>query len=285
MKECYKDLIRQLAKSASDGIFGEATQSLTDNYNQIPEDIPKLLKFLLNTFQEISTQNDEISYARDYFCKIFITIYREVKKNDFLIAQAYTNSFIYDYPGIPNTALVSRWNSLAHASFAFKSVAHSNDPLLIWQQSSQLFLSYNEFLNGLLGYLIISWRCVLGKKINPNVFSSSYGVKAKQFEELTEGEKGIFYLFHRIIKPSIRNAIAHGTAWLDREQNKVRYTDKSSGSNENEIDLLEFLAFSTFGSHLASSYIAAFSAIVIWENGNSNQIDSLPQQLIKLLSG
>ena len=70
---------------------------------------------------------------------------------------------------------------------------------------------------------------------------------------------------------------------MDRENNKVRYTDGKT-EDEYDIDLNEFLALYMLGSHLAKSYIAAMAMIVLWEEGTEAQKLSLPQQFIKLLS-
>ena len=283
MKENYKRLIEQIAKSTREGIFGEAALSSSKDYEGLPLDITRLTKFIHELSIEISSNNSDINSAVYYFWQVLVTVYRDCKKKDVKIATTFVNSFIEDYPEMPNTALILRWNSLSQSVFAFKSVSFSGDPLLIWQQTSRLFLDYNEFMDGLLGYLIISLRCTMEKKINPNIFRSFYAVKAKQFEELTDGENGIFYLFHRIIKPKLRNGIAHGNAWLDRENMKVHYIDGKTEC-EYKIDLFEFGVLSLLGSHIAKSYMAALATIVIWEDGTKEQKLSLPQNLVKLLS-
>ncbi len=269
MKENDKRLIEQIAKSTEEGIFGEAALLSAKDYEGLPLDITRLIKFIHELSVEISSNNSEINFAVHYFWQLLVAVYKDCKKIDVEIANAFVNSFIEDYPNMPNTALALRWNSLAQSAFAFKSVAFSGDPLLVWQQTSRLFLDYNEFMDGLLGYLIISLRCALEKKINPNILRSPYAVKAKQFEELTNGENGVFYLFHRIIRPKLRNGIAHGNAWLDRENKKVRYTDGRTES-EHEIDLSEFGVLALLGSHIAKSYMAALATIVIWEDGTED---------------
>jgi hypothetical protein len=283
MKENYKRLIEQIAKSAEEGIFGEAALLSSKDYEGVPLDTSRLTKFIYELSVEMSSNNSEINSAAHNFWLLLVAVYNDCKKKDVEIANAFANSFIKDYPDMPNTALSLRWNSLAQSAFAFKSVAFSGDPLLVWQQTSRLFLDYSEFMDGLLGYLIISLRCALEKKINPNILKSFYAVKAKHFEELTNGENGVFYLFHRIIRPKLRNGIAHGNAWLDRGKNKVRYTDGRTDS-EYEIDISEFGVLALLGSHLAKSYMAALATIVIWEDGTEEQKLSLPPDFVDLLS-
>jgi hypothetical protein len=283
MKENYKRLIEQIAKSTAEGIFGDAALSSSKEYEGMPLDTSRLSKFIKDLSTEISSGNEEEVQPIYVFWQILVVVYRDSKKVDAEVAKAFLHSFIEDYPDMPNTALSLRWNSLAQAIFAFKSVAHSNDPLLVWQQASRLFLDYSEFLNGLLGYLTIAWKCALKKNFKPNVFNAFYAVKAKQFEELTNGDNGVFDLFNRMIKPKLRNGIAHGNSWPDWESNKVRYTDGKT-EDEYDIDFSEFLALCMLGSHLAKSYIAAMATIVIWEEGTEVQKLSLPQQFIKLLT-
>jgi len=283
MRENYKRLIEQIAKFTSEGIFGDAALLSSKEYEGIQPGTSKMSKFIQDLSVEISSGNEEEVLPIYVFWQVLVVVYRDSKKVDAEVANAFLYSFTEDYPDMPNTALSLRWNSLAQAIFAFKSVAHSNNPLLIWQQASRLFLDYSEFLNGLLGYLTIAWKCALKKKFKPDVFNASYGVKAKQFEELTNGENGVFYLFNRIIRPKLRNGIVHGNAWLDRECNKVRYIDGKT-EDESDIDVIEFLSLCMLGSHLAKSYIAAIATIVLWEESTEVQKLSLPQQFINLLS-
>lgn len=288
MRENYKRLIEQIAKSTEEGIFGEAALLASKEYKGLPDGITRMIKFVQDLSEEISStnldsDNPDINFVTFYFWQILIVVYRDSKKKDVEIANALLFSFINDYPNMPNTALLLRWNSLSQSIFAFKSITSSQDPLLVWQQCSRLFLDYSEFINGLLGYLIISLRCAQEKKINPNIFGRTYAVKAKEFEDLTNGENGVFYLLHRIIKPKLRNGIAHGNSWLDSENNKVLYTD---GKTEvvNEISLEEFLVLTSIGSNLARSFMAAVATISIWEFGTVEQRLSLPSIFIKLLS-
>ena len=164
MKKIHERLLQQIAQLASEGKFGEAAHSASQEYSQIPVGIPTMLKYISDFYEKNDSTNQEIAEARDYFCKMFIVVYRETKKCNPSLSTTFISSFIDDFPNVDGSLLLPRWNSLAQASLAFKSVANSGDYLLIWQQSSRLFLAYNEFLNGLLGFLIVAWRCVENKK-------------------------------------------------------------------------------------------------------------------------
>jgi hypothetical protein len=163
-------------------------------------------------------------------------------------------------------------------------LAKSQNKLLIWQQSIKLFQSYNEYINGLFGYLIILWRIYLNKTVNPNVLNTSYGNKVNQLSELTGGDDGPFYIYLRMAKPDIRNAIAHESIWLDSDNAIVHYTHGNQNRVESQIDLVEFMGLATFGSHIAQPYLAAISVIIIMEYGSALAKSLLPESYRRVFS-
>ena len=214
---------------------------------------------------------------RQLTCQTLIVAYREAKRKDPEIADNFISSFIQDYPGVAESCLLPRWTSLAKACLAFRELSQSTNRLLIWQQSLKLFQAYNEYLNGLFGYLIVLWRTHLGKAVNPNVFNTTYGNKINQLKELTGGDDGIFYFYLRIAQPDIRNAIAHESIWLDSDDEIIRYNHGNQNKIESQISLTEFMAYITYGSHLAQPYLAAISIIVIMEYGSELAKSFLPE--------
>lgn len=96
---------------------------------------------------------------------------------------------------------------------------------------------------------------------------------------VTGGEDGPFYLISRIARPSIRNAIAHGAAWLDSDAAKVRYSDGRAQRRKADVDLLEFGALAMTGSHLAEPYLAALGTIAVMEDGSDLARQLLPAHL------
>ncbi len=284
MKKNHRVLLDQVNKFASEGRFGESVIKATKEYNALPLGIATTIKCVVDFHSHNSEIDDEISQIRSLFFQLIVVAYRECKKVNEEIASIFLNSFIVDHPEAPESALVTKWCSLAQASLAFREVAQTENRLLIWQQSTKIFQAYNEFLNGLLGFLIIAWRCAQKKKINPNVFSLAYGAKINQFEQITGGENGVFYMICRLAQPKIRNAIAHETIWLDSEVDKVRYIDGNKDKKEFELDLIEYMAFAGIGSHLCEPYLASIAAIIIWEEGSEVIKSCLPEYLIKVLS-
>lgn len=216
-----------------------------------------------------------------FFLQLLIVSYREAKRINPSVATSLLDSFVNDYPGVQHSCLLPKWTSLANASLAFREVASTENKLLIWQQSCTLFSAYNEFLNGLLAYLIVLWRTAKGKTINTAVFSVPYANKINQFSNLTGGDDGAFYLVFRLAQPKLRNAVAHGTMWPDLDAGKVRYIDVKPPV-ENEISLIDFTGLCSVGSHLAQPYLAALALIAIMENGVESAKSLLPQDLVTL---
>jgi hypothetical protein len=282
MKESHARLLKQFADMAADGQFGNSIKKAQKEYDQLPPGIAILLKFVLDFWEEIFNKNDELAQIRNLTCQLLIIAYREAKKRDTEIAQSLVNSFTTDYPDVPESTLLPRWCSLAQASLAMREVAQSKNRLMVWQQACKQFQAYNEFLNGLLAYLIILWRTKEGRPVRTNVFDTPYANKIDQFSSLTGGEDGVFYLFCRLARPKIRNAIAHETIWLDADENKVRYEEGRHPRTEHEIDFIEFMGLAAAGSHLAQSYLAAIAVIAIMEEEYELGRKVLPSQLVKV---
>lgn len=275
MDELKKKLLEQILRLSKGGFFGAKVTEESVAYDAMKDPIELCVK-VVEDFYGGKPLESELEQIRDLLCKLLLLVYREARNKDSRRALEFATVFADDFEGHPGTALLTRWNSLAEASIAFKMVAHSENRLLVWQQASRLILAYNEFLNGLLGPLLICWGEVLGRSFKLGIVDSPYGSKVSELEKLTGGEQGVFYLLVRIARADLRNAVAHGSAWLDAEARKVRFTQGSKVKVEAEISIEEFLAFATIGSHLAAAYIAALSAIVVFEAGESKLKERLP---------
>lgn len=211
MKDSHARLLKQFADMAADGQFGDSIIKTQKEYAQLQPSSAILQKVALDFWEEIFRKNDEQSQMRSIVCQLLIVAYREAKKRNPEVARSLVNSFTTDYPGVPESTLFPRWCSLVQASLAMREVSQSKKRLLIWQQALKQFQAYNEFLNGLLAYLIILWQTKEGRPIRINIFDAPYGNKLDQFSALTNGENGAFYVFCRLARPKIRNAIAHET--------------------------------------------------------------------------
>lgn len=284
MKESHKKLIEQFSKMANDGAFGDQIAESQSEYKQLPNGIPIMLKTVSDFCAGLSSDAPELAKMRQLACQTLIVAYREANRKDPDIASHFLNSFIQDYPGVPESCLLPRWTSLVNACLAFREIAHSQNRLLIWQQSLKQFQAYNEYLNGLFGYLIILWRTQLGKPVNPNVLNTSYGNKINQLSKLTGGDQGIFYFYLRLAQPNIRNAIAHESIWLDSDAAIVSYNHGNQNKIESQIDLVEFMTYVTSGSHIGQPYLAAIAVIATMEYGSELAKSLLPESYRKLFS-
>lgn len=131
LKETHDHLLKQLVLMASEGQFGDSVKNAQKKYDQLPPGVATILVFVLDFCEELSQQNDELARIRNLSCQLLIVAYREAKKHNATIAHSLVNSFTLDYPGVPESSLLTRWCSLAHASLAFREVAHSQNRLLV----------------------------------------------------------------------------------------------------------------------------------------------------------
>ncbi|MCD6595043.1 hypothetical protein J7L68_05130 [bacterium] len=273
--------LEQYLKSGSDGSYGQRVQESFEEYESFDEWNKSAIKYINDLFKPNPSELEQniIDYTF-ILCKSFIATYLETKKKDKEIAHSFLKSLFFDFPGIDESKLFSKWQSLTEASFAFQAVAHSNNYNLVWQQSKTLTRAYQEFINGLFGFLIICWRCINGKTLNKNVFKNTYGSKMEELYKLTDGDEGIFAQIFHICNPKLRNAIAHDNIWNNPEAEKIVY--KSVGQNvyRGEIDISKFLLFASLGTRLGQSYFASICAVLLMEEGKENEIEQLPSQLV-----
>ncbi len=223
---------------------------------------------------------EDVAYLTDLFCQLFVFLYQQAKRNDAAVADAFLHAFLWDYPGAAGSCVYPQWEALVQASHGFKSAGTNR--LLVWQQALRLVQAYNEFLNSVLGHYIVAWRCARGKALATDVFYKPYGLKLKEFSDLTDGGYGPFNLVLRIADPHLRNAIAHENVWLDSDSNAVRYTDGKGKHMHYEMNLMQFMCLAMIGSHLAMAYIAGAAAVAVLEVGGAADVAKLPKHLVKL---
>jgi hypothetical protein len=265
---------------ARGGMFRQSVAESQKQYDQIAEGIPTLIHVVREFHEATESHAQDIREIRSMICQLLIVAYREAKKKNPEIALTFARSLVDDYPGLPESCLLPRWHSLAQASLVMREASYSQNPLLVWQQMCKNFQAYNEFLNGLLSYLIVLLRTSLEKPINPGIFDANYANKVSDFNALTGGEDGAFYILSRIAQPRIRNAIAHENIWLDSEANVVRFTEgRGPDKVESEMSLDDFGVLSMIGSHLSHTYVAALAVIAVMEDGTELAHSLLPPYL------
>lgn len=280
MSEFKSQLLEQLHRLAKEGYFGTRVAEEWESYAHLNDPLQACAKFVEDFDSYDAPDEIKIKDIRNKLCQMLCLAYRQARRSDPAVAQEFAAAFTNDFLGHPGSALLTRWNSLAEAAHAFKKVALTQDGLLIWQQTSRLFLAYNEFLNGLLGLLIIAWKVGLEKPYSLNVLDNNYGAKIHDFQQLTGGDGGLFFLIFRLARKDLRNAIAHGAAWLDVEGQRVRFTFENKREKvESSIPVMEFVTLAALGSHLGVAYLAALAAITVSEEGSVEMKERLPPQL------
>ncbi len=284
MKESHRHLVQQIAEMAEEGKLGETIKAARKEYERLPVGIATLIKCVVDAYQSNPSINGEILQLRDLFCQLVMAIYRDASLRNQEVAHALVHSLIKDYPGVQESCLTPQLCSLMEAALGFREVGDLKNRLMIWQQMSRMVLAYNELLNALLGFLIPCLKCAKGKQPDSAIFSIAYAAKVDQFNSLTGGEDGPFDLITRLARPKLRNAIAHGTIWLDSNAAKVRYSVGQKKREEHEIELIEFSGLALSGSHLPTAYLAAIGAIAVMEDGSDLAKSFLPQHLIQLFN-
>lgn len=284
MKNSHKNLLKQLSEMVANCKFSRDIRESQAVYSTLLSDEYILIRTIIDFVEETVKHSSEIASFRNLICQLFIVAYRESRRKDHLVAEAFFNSFTEDYPGVAESCLLPRLVSLVNSSLAMREVAHTENRLLIWQQVAKQFQAASEFLNGLFPYLIIMWRTANNKSYKTSVFNQPFRQLVNQFSNLTGGEDGPFYLLILISRPEIRNAIAHETIWLDSENGKVRYVDGRDNKQEYEIDFIEYIAIASISSHLASTYLAALAVIGIMEFGSNFAKSLVPITLVNVFN-
>jgi hypothetical protein len=284
MNDDIREQLVNMFKQSQEGFFGAEAQRYTEYFANLQGD-DVFYALIQNFYAPVDGDNEQIFNIADLIAQLLMVVYRETKNKDQAFAEAYLKSFIDDFPGTFGTALAPKWQSLASTSITFRAIASNNsEPLLAWQSAKPLFEAYNEFLNVLLSYLIIGWQIVRSKRYSLNTFKNAYGNKAQVFSDLTDGENGPFYIFHRIAKPRIRNAIAHGDIHLNRDKAIILYADGKGNKRRNyTIDVVEFVGLAAVGSHLARAYLTAIACIAAYEHDEGKAKRQLPEHVYKLL--
>lgn len=277
MDEATKRRLEQMRQMTEEGLFGEESQQNAERWKDIPAGVPYSLNYVQDFYHIRNDDDATMKNPMNIIIQYIIVAYRDAKRHSPEVAIALLTSMIDDFPDIPDTCLYPAVESLISASSALKAVIPGSNYFSVQQQSFKVAQSYNEFLNKLLGFLIAAVRVTKGQPASKTLFSQSYADKLKELDRLTGGEDGVFYFLFRIAKPNLRNAIAHDTIWIDRENGLVKYTNKGV---ESQMDLVEFMAYTSLGSHLPNAYTVAICAIMVMEEGSPSDIQKLPKHIV-----
>jgi len=112
------------------------------------------------------------------------------------------------------------------ASHASKQSIGTNNHLIVWELAKNSFLAYNEFLNILVGAILINYRFSIGKSYKISTLGNTYGNKVNELKDICIPNSEYTTLME-LMKPEIRNAIGHQSIWFNRENGVVTYFNDS----------------------------------------------------------
>lgn len=197
------------------------------------------------------------------------------------LSDYFTLIFQQDIDGIKNTCIKDKYLSMLDAGHASKQAIGTNNSLIIWELAKNNSLAYNEFLNILIGVILINYRFSIGKSYNLNALSNKYGNKVNELIELNPQNESYQYLIE-LMRPDIRNAIGHQTIWFDKEDNIVTYLSDKTGRNET-LSINDFIFLNSKASYLGEAYLVAMSTIGIFTIGKAADKARLPKELFLFL--
>ena len=281
MSDSQNNYLDQFVEMARQSSLGESIKSAQLEYDQLPSGMAVFVKCVVDKYSlfDLSNETDKL---QDLFCQLIILAYHEASKSDKIVADALANSFVKDFPGVPESCLQLQITTLSTAAIGFKEVAFMDNQIVLWIITKELVLTYNEFLNSLLGFIIPCLRCGKGESPQLEVFAQSYNSKLEQLNSLTGGDDGPFYLICRIARPKIRNAISHSSIWFNSESATVHYVEGTKKKARYSIKLIELLALAQAGSFLPESYLVGISAIAVFKDGTEYAKSLLPEHLYKV---
>ena len=282
MKNYHAKLVSLLNNMIDAGILGEDIINTRKEFKRQPQGIHAMIWATNVLYESTDGELEECREVMSYFCTLLVAMYADTRKLNCKVADAFLNSFINDYPGVDESCLAPQLSAFMESFFAYKEVSSNENRLLVWQQIKNLCNSYNEFIRALLGFVISCLRVINGKKPVSGVFSQSFRSRLNQMKSLSGGKLSFFYQVERIADTALRNAISHGSIWLDSEAEKVKYIEGSKNKKELEMSLWEFMFKTILGVYLVKGYIAAICALIVLIDGTEDAKSLLPAGLGKI---
>lgn len=277
MKDEIKIKLSQLVSNTKSELFGIQTKlelEKTEDYKNL---ITYFLEFLKD-FYNCQENDKELYQIGQKICESILIIYRDSKLKNTKIAESLFMSLFEEFPKTTNTNLFDRYRTLLESSASFKKGISTNDRILLWSILKTHFESYNEFLGGLLGFINVSSKVILGKNYNPDVLNNTYKAKIDEFKSLKLDY--LFPIFTNLAKPEIRNAISHSSISINNNNDEILYSFKKGKEViEKKISLIEFIGIASAGIYLPIGYISAIIAIYVVEYGNSTDFVLLPDNI------
>lgn len=282
MDKQIKNRLNEIRKKIMSGVYGKDTKDIALVYDNISgQNIEIFLKVVNDFYLKRKKVDIEFLPIIDTFFQTLLTIYIKAHKKDPGIAEYFVLSYLDNIPDTQGTSLFHKHSDFVDAGHAFKNVIKTKDQILLWEVAKKFTLNYNEFLNVLLGVLILLIKCSLELKYRPTQLKAPYGSKIHDFKQLIDDYDLPYDMIVKFTNSNLRNSIAHSTIWLDSEKAIVNYTNKDEPYS---ISLVEFLALNASALHFAEAYLSAVATIVIFMTGTREDKSKLPLELLQLLS-
>lgn len=235
---------------------------------------------------------DEMNAFRCNLTQVMLVFYREVKKRDPDAALWLLRSYQEDHPDIPGSNLFNKVMSLLEASYNAQKTEQDalkgqGNRELIFMTAKECYRAGAGFLSTLMGWMYPLFQVWEGQMPEWKSLKWPDAKKVDEFERISKGRDGIFFMLTPLVNKHLRNAIAHGDIQLDAENAKVLYSNQIEGQVvHSEMDLMEFVGMGTYlFSRLPAIYLGVISTILVFESGSIKEKLLLPAFSVEKISG
>ncbi|GHF61048.1 hypothetical protein HNQ07_004105 [Deinococcus metalli] len=229
-----------------------------------------ILRQQLEEFYAYDEQNMPVLLGGITYLESLLELCADIISSAPVECKALIESFIHDFPGVPNSNLAGRWSALGEACIAFKNAGSAKSVHGLWDAAKSIHLNFNEFLSGLLPFLVIGLHRASGTTASTKIFRAVYADKLDVLDQLTGGLNGkaspLLALSHR----AIRNAISHADIYFDQAAGLVRYGVKQQGLRlEETMHIHDFLLRAALYSHIPQAHLGAIAAAGLLMEGTT----------------
>lgn len=268
--------IMQLMEDTKSGFYGEKAK---EEYVKLrnSQNVRLYYTDFIGNLYSPPENNIELYQIGQTICENILILYRDAKKKDDAVAKALAESLFSNFPTTKETNLFTPFTSLLRAATAFQD-DEKKQYNVTYTLSKDLFTTYNEFLNALLGYINIAAKAALGLKVNINSLTMVYQKKIEEFEQLNLHY--IMPIFSNLAERELRNAFSHNRFWHNKETDMIEYEVLSKSlSIQKSMPLIEFVGKSVAGSYLALGYITAMAVIQLLDIADVSYLNVLPTNI------
>jgi len=235
---------------------------------------------------------EEMNAFRRNLTQVMLAFYREVKKSDPETALWLLRSYQEDHPEVSGSNLFNKVMSLLEASNNAQKTAQDalrgqGNRELIFMTAKECYRAGTGFLSALMGWMYPLFQVWEGKSPEWKALKWPDAKKSDEFDRISKGSDGIFFMLTPLVNKHLRNAIAHGDIQLDAQNAKVLYSNQIEGRVvHSEMGLMEFAGFGTYlFSRLPGIYLGVLSTILVFESGSIEEKLCLPTFSVEKISG